>query len=128
MSDPSEDRAGWMALLGEFFFTPPLRDFWTIWRVLVVWNVIAFALVFVVCGVIAACVFRKHRVLSLALPLLAVLCGGAIGLFCGGILAFIVASLYRSASFAMSWYTGLVFSLALPVAYTGHSLSKFVFA
>lgn len=115
----------------EFFFTPPLNEYWAIFRVLCVWNVLAFALVYAVCGAVAGCVLgaktRRRALAIVAVPSLTTVFGALIGLFAGGVLAFIVAALYTSSGFSMSWWSGIVWCLALPVSYTAHSLSKFVF-
>ena len=63
-------------------FNPPLVQFKDIFVALTFWNTIGFAFIFFACGVVAACVFRKHWV-ALALPIVAGAIGSLFGVFLG---------------------------------------------
>jgi hypothetical protein len=92
------------------FFSPPLTDFAPIWQVcfraviflsrsvhgtssgarsprqvLVTWNTLGFGLLYLICGLIAAVVFRKHWLALVLIPLCSTIFGCLLG-FCGGAL------------------------------------------
>lgn len=67
------------------FFSPPLTGFESIWKVLVIWNLLGFALIYLVCGIVAGCVFKNHN-LAIVIPLVSAIVGSVAGFFCGAIL------------------------------------------
>eukprot|EP00727_Mastigamoeba_balamuthi_P008660 m51a1_g4416 hypothetical protein (123) ;mRNA; f:7974-8488 len=108
-------------------FEPPLTGFTEIWKVVVTWNVVAFGFLYLVCGLIAACVFRRHRSAAVAIPVVSTLFGALIGFAGGALLSLIAAAIYSAGPFAMQWWMGLAWGLGLCLIYTIHSLTKFVF-
>lgn len=67
------------------FFSPPLTDFGDIWKVLCIWNLLGFALIYLICGVVAGFVFKNHN-LAIVIPLISAIVGAIAGFFCGAIL------------------------------------------
>lgn len=63
-------------------FTPPLTHFSAIFVALMFWNFIGFTSIFLVCGAVAACVFRRHWI-ALAIPIVAGLVGSVSGVIAG---------------------------------------------
>lgn len=108
-------------------FDPPLVDFFDIWKALVLWNLVGFSVIFVVCGSIAAVVFRRHR-FAIIIPVAIALIGSIVGFASGALLSFLVACLYaKTGEHKLIWYQGIAWGLILPISYTVHSVVKFLF-
>lgn len=132
-------------------FSPPLTHFRAIFVALMFWNFIGFTSIFLVCGAVAACVFRRHWI-ALAIPIVAGLVGSISGVIAGVLMcllsphlsslcfppfpahsslcihhtALVTATLYAyGGPFVMKTFPGFVWGLALPVLYTVVSLVKF---
>lgn len=67
------------------FFSPPLTEFGDIWKVLCIWNLLGFALIYLICGIVAGFVFKNHN-LAIVIPLVSAIVGSIAGFFCGAIL------------------------------------------
>lgn len=82
-----KDALGWEGSFIQqlLFFSPPLTDFDDIWKVLVIWNLLGFALIYLACGIVAGSVFKNHN-LAIVIPLISAIVGSIAGFFCGAIL------------------------------------------
>ena len=73
-------------------FDPPLTKFNDILVSLIFWNFIGFTSIFVVCGAVAACVFRRHWA-ALVIPIVAGFCGSVSGVVAGVLICLYIISI-----------------------------------
>ena len=86
-SKKKKDIPGWEGSFIQqlLFFSPPLTEFGDIWKVLCIWNLLGFALIYLICGIVAGFVFKNHS-LAIVIPLISAIVGSIAGFFCGAIL------------------------------------------
>ncbi|GAM27979.1 hypothetical protein SAMD00019534_111550 [Acytostelium subglobosum LB1] len=84
------------------------------WLAITFWCTVGHALTYLCTGFIASIVLRKSKVAPF-IPVFSTALGILIGIGFGGISATIIAAIYRSSIFLLSWYQGIAWGIGLTV-------------
>lgn len=98
--------------------------FFQMWFATTIWYTVGIGSLYLLCGFLAAFVFRRKLKVAVLIPLVGTSLGLFIGFCEGAVYALAVALIYLSGPFIMLWYTAAAWGLGLAVFYLSVSFIR----